>query len=191
MANEEVDPVREGLEKYIGKPLGTPQEAPDEVNLPMIRHWVDALDDRNPIYLDEELAAESRFGGTVAPPAMLQTWTMGRPKIEGIAERGGAPGEIGTDNPVSALNEAGYLGTLATNSELEFDRYLRPGDRIRATTEMESISNRKSTGLGLGYFVTWVTTYRDQKDEVVGRQMFRIFKFDPATIDPAKLGATS
>jgi uncharacterized protein len=23
------------------------------VNVPMIRHWVDALDDRNPVYLDE------------------------------------------------------------------------------------------------------------------------------------------
>ena len=75
MASEEEDPVRAGLEKYIGKPVGSsePSLAPDEVNLPMIRHWVDALDDRNPVYLDEEFAATTRFGGVVAPPAMLQT----------------------------------------------------------------------------------------------------------------------
>ncbi len=179
---DEVDPLRARLEKYIGKPLGAPALAPDEVNLPMIRHWVDALDDRNPVYLDEELAASTRFGGIVAPPAMLQAWTMGRPRIAGIAERGGAPDEMSSDNPISALSEAGYVGTVATNSELEFERYLRPGDRLRSSTELESISDRKTTALGQGYFVTWVTTYTVGQGEVVGRQLFRVLKFDPATI---------
>ena len=182
MTDADVDPLRARLEEYVGKPMGGPGLAPDEVNVPMIRHWVDALDDRNPVYLDEELAATTRFGGIVAPPAMLQTWTMARPQIEGIAERGGAPTDMTSDNPVSVLNEAGYVGTLATNSELEFERYLRPGDRLRTSTELQSVSDRKTTSLGQGYFVTWVTTYTDGEDEVVGRQLFRILKFDPATI---------
>jgi acyl dehydratase len=191
MAADEVDEVREQLEKYVGKPLGVPNSAPDEVNVPMIRHWVDALDDRNPVYLDEALAATTRHGGIVAPPAMLQTWSMPRPKIEGIAERGGAPDDIEFDNPITALDEAGYVGTLATNSELEFLRYLKPGDRLTAANEIESISARKQTSLGRGYFVTWVTTYTDAEGEVVGRQLFRIFKFDPSTIDLSKLGGGS
>jgi acyl dehydratase len=188
MTGDPSDPLRARLEAYVGKPLGatTPTLAPDEVNVPMIRHWVDALDDCNPVYLDEEFAATTRFGGIVAPPAMLQTWTMPRPKIAGIAERGGAPNEITSDNPITTLDEAGYLGTLATNSELEFERYLRPGDRLRSSVVVESISNRKKTSLGLGYFVTWITTYPNVKEEVVGRQLFRILKFDPTTI-----GATS
>lgn len=190
MPDEEVDELRERLDEYVGRPMGPPAEAPDPVNLPMIRHWVDALDDRNPVYLDEA-AAEGRFGGIVAPPAMLQTWTMPRPTIEGIAERGGAPGEMTFDNPVPVLDAAGYTGTLATNSELEFIRYLRPGDRLHLTTQVESISTRKTTGLGQGYFVTWVTTYMDENDGVVGRQLFRILKFDPSTIDPSKLGGAS
>ncbi|MBW2268052.1 MAG: MaoC family dehydratase N-terminal domain-containing protein [Deltaproteobacteria bacterium] len=187
MADEERDPLRERLEKYVGKPLGAaePTPAPDEVNVPMIRHWVDALDDRNPVYLDEEFAANTRFGGIVAPPAMLQAWTMPRPKIEGIAERGGVPDKIDADNPIGVLDEAGYVGTLATNSELEFERYLKPGDRLESSIRMESISNRKKTSLGLGYFVTWVTTYTDGAGEVVGRQLFRVFKFDPATMGAA------
>jgi hypothetical protein len=41
--------------------------------------------------------------------------------------------------------------------------------------------------LGKGYFLTWVTTYTCD-DEVVGRQLFRIFKFDPSTIDLGELG---
>ena len=187
MADEEVDPLRVQFEDWIGKPLGAsgPLLAPDEVNVPMIRHWVDALDDRNPVYLDEEVAATTRFGGIVAPPAMLQTWTMSRPRIEGIAERGGAPGEIDADNPISVLADAGYSGTLATNSDLEFERYLRPGDRLGSQTVLESMSERKATTLGQGYFVSWVTTYTDSHEEVVGRQHFRIFKFEPGSTPSA------
>jgi len=189
MAAKEVDPLRARLEEYVGKPMGPPSVAPDAVNVPMIRHWVDALDDRNPVYLDEEFAATTRFGGIVAPPAMLQTWSMARPRIEGIAERGGAPVEMKSDNPIPVLDEAGYVGTLATNSEFEFVRYLRPGDLVHLTTEVESISNRKTTALGQGYFLTWVTTYITGEDDVVGRQLFRILKFDPSSIDLSKLGA--
>jgi acyl dehydratase len=183
MTDDEVDPLRARLDACIGKPLGKsgPADAPDEINVPMIRHWVDALDDRNPVYLDEEFAATTRFGGAVAPPAMLQAWTMSRPRIEGIAERGGAAESIDPDSALSTLTDAGYTGTLATNSELEFDRYLRPGDRLQSSAVMESISDRKTTALGVGYFVTWVTTYTDGEGEVVGRQLFRILKFQPAS----------
>ena len=178
MAETEADPLRERLEEWIGKPLtrgGGMSQAPDEVNVPMIRHWVDALDDQNPIYLDPEAAAQSRFGEVVAPPAMLQAWTMGRPKIEGIAERGGSPGEIARDNLISIFDDAGFPATLATNSELEFERYLHPA----SDAVVETISERKNTAIGPGYFVTWVTSYTDQNGEVVGRQRFRILKFNP------------
>jgi acyl dehydratase len=181
LAEEEIDLVRERLEKFVGKPMGPSSAAPEAVNVPMIRHWVDALDDRNPVYLDEGAASKSRFGGLVAPPAMLQTWTMPRPRIEGIAERGGAPTESRSESVVSALDAEGYVGTLATNSELEFHRYLRPGDQLKTTSALESISKRKRTALGLGYFVTWINTYISGDDEVVGRQMFRILKFDPSS----------
>jgi acyl dehydratase len=189
MTAAEHDAVRERIEKYVGKPMGPPQVAPDPVNVPMIRHWVAALDDRNPVYLDDEFAKKTRHGGIVAPPAMLQAWSMPSPKIEGIAERGGSPVEIDADNVIRALDREGFTGTLATNSELEFVRYLRPGDLLHTSNELESISSRKTTGLGQGYFVTWVTSYETTEGEVVGRQLFRIFKFDPKTIDLSKLKA--
>ncbi|ETB22814.1 acyl-CoA dehydrogenase [Mycobacterium avium subsp. avium 11-4751] len=166
----------------VGQPTGgtgKPSLAPDPVNQPMIRHWAYAMADMNPVYLDPEFAASSRFGGIVSPPVMLQTWTMPSPKLEGIGERGGAPVEIDS-NPTAFLDEAGYTSTVATNSEFEIERYPRLGDVISATTVYESVSDEKKTALGTGFFLTWLTTYTDQNGEVLGRQRFRVLRFRPA-----------
>ncbi len=101
----------------------------------MIRHWAYALADMNPVYLDPEFAEKSRFGGIVSPPVMLQAWTMPAPKIEGIAERGGVPIEMDkSKNPAAFIEEAGFTGIVATNSEFEIERYPRLGDVISVTT---------------------------------------------------------
>ena len=171
------------LVALVGQPTGgtgMPSLAPDPVNQPMIRHWAYALADMNPVYLDPEFAAASRFGGIVSPPVMLQTWTMPSPKLEGIGERGGAPVEI-KDNPTAFLDEAGYTSTVATNSEFEIERYPRLGDVISSTNVFESVSEQKKTALGTGYFLTWVMTYTDQHGEVLGRQRFRVLRFRPAS----------
>src|SRR5690349_21677886 len=60
------------LDALVGQPMGGGNVAPDPVNLPMIRHWVAAFDDRNPAYLDADAAATTRWGDVVAPPMMLQ-----------------------------------------------------------------------------------------------------------------------
>ena len=57
---------------------------------------------------------------------------------------------------------------------------MRPGDLLSNETVVESISDEKTTRLGTGFFVTWVTTWKDQTGEVVGRQRFRVLKFRPA-----------
>lgn len=172
---------RARLDELVGQPVGSgePSVAPDPVNQPMIRHWAAAFDDANPVYVEPHAAAASRFGQIVAPPLMLQTWTMPTPQLEGIAERGGAPVPSTTPSLLEVFDEAGYTATLAANSELEFERYLHLGEVVSSTNVLESVSEQKQTRLGPGYFVTWVTTYRDEAGEVVGRQRFRILKFAP------------
>ncbi len=175
------DLLDDELASWIGRPLGSrvASEGPDPVNQPMIRHWVAAFEDANPIYLDAEAASRSRFGSIVAPPLMLQTWTMATPLIRGIRERGGSPVESRSDGPLAILDRAGYVATVATDSEFEIVRYLGLGERVSAATVLEAVSEDKATRLGKGRFVTWLTTYTVASGEVVGRQRFRILKFIP------------
>ena len=170
--------LRQRLDARSGQPISPdqPVKAPDPVNAAMIRHWAHALSDFNPIYLDPEFAENSRYGGLVSPPVMLQSWTMAPPKLEGIHERGGVPVELG-ENPLQFLADAGYTGIVATNSEFEIERYPRVGDELTAETVFETISDEKKTGMGTGFFVTWITTYRNQDGELIGRQRFRTLRF--------------
>jgi len=176
--------LEQELAALVGRPVGRggPSVAPDPVNQPMIRHWAAAFADDNPVYTDPDAAAATRFGGIVAPPLMLQTWTMPTPTLEGIAERGGSPVAVDGGTALSVLDRAGYVGTLATNSEFEILRYLRLGEVVSSETVFESISEEKQTRMGRGRFVTWVTTYTVDTGEVVGRQTFRILKFDPSGV---------
>ena len=59
----------ERLDALIGTPVGShqPSVGPDPVNQPMMRHWAAAFEDHNPVYVDPEFAATTRFGGVVAP----------------------------------------------------------------------------------------------------------------------------
>lgn len=179
---------QEALDKYlqswVGEKLNTTgtSYAPDPVNMPMIRHWLDAFDDRNPVYEDEAAAMSSRFKGKIAPPAMMQTWTMPRPILIGIGERGGAGQEIDPDTPLGVLDRVGFSGVLATNSVLDFYRPLREGDVLQSDVIVDNISARKQTGLGQGYFLTWKQDYLDQNKEPVGRQAFTVLKFDASSI---------
>jgi uncharacterized OB-fold protein len=115
-------------------------------------------------------------GGIVAPPTMLQAWTMQGLRPERTLGPGAPMPQL-----LEVLDDAGFPSIVATNCEQEYARYLRPGDRITATTVIERVSEEKSTGLGPGHFITTKIIYTDQHGEVVGTQLFRLLKYRPAT----------
>ncbi len=171
MTNDE-EPLLERLRARIGV-ASAPEVARDAVNAAMIRHWCDAMADGNPVYTDPDGAAKSIHGGIVAPPAMLNAWTMP-----------GLPGRRGSDlgmSPMRALDAAGFTSVIATNSEHEYVRYLRPGDLLHGTSELVDVSEAKQTALGLGHFVTSRTSYRTEGGQKAGRMFFRLLKFRPGT----------
>lgn len=156
------------IRPLLGKP-SEPRRAPDSVNAAMIRHWCQALSDRNPAYLEAARAAHTVHGGIVAPPAMLDAWIL-EPNPPGVV------GEV-----LRRINDAGYTSVVATNSEHEYDRYLRPGDELVATTSVTEISDEKQTALGRGHFFTNTTELHDAGGTPVGRVRMRILKFMPGT----------
>ncbi len=68
--------IRAAARRVAAAGESPPRAARDPVNLPMIRNWTEALGDDNPVYADPAAAAAAGHGGLVAPPAMVQAWTM-------------------------------------------------------------------------------------------------------------------
>ena len=167
--------VERELQQYVGLPCG-PYNSWEEVNAPMIRHLCEALGDRNPVYTDPVFAAQSVHGGLVAPPTMLQVWTM----RGNTSER--APGSDERDSfaVVDYLKSIGYPAVVAVNCEQTYYRYLHPGDRVHHVSRIESISPRKTTALGTGYFVTELAEFFDQHSEKVADMRFRVFLYRAA-----------
>jgi len=128
------------------------------------------------VYTDPEFAKCSSFGGIVAPPTMLQAWTM-----RGL--RPGAGSDQLPEGPQARLfellGEAGFTSVVATDCRQEYHRYLRPGDLLEVTMEIESVSPEKQTALGSGHFITQRLIYHDQTGEPVATMRFRMLKFRP------------
>jgi uncharacterized OB-fold protein/acyl dehydratase len=164
----------EKLKSFEGVSTGT-QVGHDEVNQAMIRHWVEAMGDQLPIYTDADAAARTVHGDVIAPPVMLQAWVM-----RGIAPRPSAGGSK-QDDLMQLLDDAGFSSVVATNCEQEYDRMLHLGDHLRTRSVIDNISEEKTTGLGVGHFVTTRVEYETLDGESVGRQLFRILKFKPGT----------
>ena len=169
------------LRAFEGRSVGPADAADDPVNVPMIRHWVEAMGDTNPVYLDDGAAQATGRDGIVAPAVMLQVWSM-----KGLKSQGPRQSSEQT-NLLNLLDEAGFTSVVATNTDQEYLRELVPGDELTTTAFIESVSEEKATGLGVGHFVTTRTEYRDQDGELVGSMMFRILKFRPREKAAAKM----
>jgi uncharacterized protein len=145
------------------------------VNQPMVDHWLDAMGDKNPIYVDEGAAKAAGHPGIVAPPAMIQVWTMA-----------GLGGERADDDPLGKIlrlfDDAGYIGVVATNCEQTYHRYLLPGEEVSVAAELTDVVGPKTTALGEGFFITQKITWQ-VGDEDVAEMMWRIMKFRPADAD--------
>ncbi|WP_407706750.1 bifunctional MaoC family dehydratase N-terminal/OB-fold nucleic acid binding domain-containing protein [Streptomyces phaeochromogenes] len=148
---------------YEGQAAAVGGVGKDLVNEPMIRHWCEAMGDTNPAYAGAD---------ATAPPTMLQAWTMGG--LSGHAGRSEAYDEL-----LGLLDDAGYTSVVATDCEQEYLRPLRPGDAITFDAVIESVSERKTTKLGTGYFVTTRMDVR-VAGRPVGTHRFRILKYVPA-----------
>jgi len=120
-----------------------------EIEKGMIRRFVLAIDDPNPLWQDEGFARKSRYGGIIAPPTFVLT--------------------IGFDELQQVLESIPYGGLLHGSTELECYQPVRAGDTITVTTKITNIRERQDRRMGKMVFVTLDVTYKNQKQELVAK----------------------
>ncbi len=150
------------VRELIAAGQSAPRPGRDPVNLPMIRNWLEALGDTNPVY-----AATG-----VAPPAMIQVWTM-----RGLHRSSDDQDPLGVIS--QAFADAGYPSIVATNCEQSYHRYLRVGEEVSVRSRLVSVAGPKRTALGEGYFITTESTWY-AGEEAVATMLFRVLRYRPA-----------
>jgi uncharacterized OB-fold protein/acyl dehydratase len=197
------------LATLAGQASGPANLSPDAVNLPMIRHWVEAMGDENPVYVSTEAAQANGLDQIIAPPTMLQAWIMRGLRVSQLVEAARESGaELGSgpnDRMMSLCDAEGLTSVVATNCEQRYGRPLVIGDRLLVRSVIESISAPKRTALGTGRFITTrldFTAVPDgevpehpsdaevealaERGESVATMRFRILKYLPPAKTPAK-----
>ena len=176
------------LAAFVGLEAEPPRVARYAVNEAMVRNWVEAHDDRNPVYVDDAAARATGRDGIVCPPAMISTWVMAgyrrwrevhRLRAEGVVE------DFAYSRLLNVLDRAGYTSVVATNVEQDYHRELRAGDHVTAHFTIEAISPIKRTGLGEGCFLTLHKKYVDQAGELLVEERFRLLRFKPKAAESA------
>ena len=111
----------EELAGLVGQISGKPNLSWDAVNVPMIRHWVEAMGDENPVYLSDEAAQAAGYDELIAPPSMLQAWIMRGLKVSNDIEAARAAGASQGNGPnermMALLDDEGLTSVVATNCD--------------------------------------------------------------------------
>lgn len=142
-----------------------------------IWQWCSAMGDRNPLYLDDEYRMRLNCDRAIAPPAMMQMWTMRDINFDY------APGTVESPNErvFDVLEKYGFPGIVAVSYDITFHRLLLEGDRAHHYSTIASISPLKQTALGEGYFVTERAEYLDQNNALFAEAMITYFVYRPST----------
>ncbi len=119
-----------------------------DVTADAIRHFAYGTDDDNPLWVDPDHAAKSRYGKQLAPPCFLVSVLY--PILHGA--------------PMKAP-----LASLIAGVEYEWFKPILVGDRLRAVSKQKDFYEKRSKeGRRLNFVISEVT-YFNQDDEAVGR----------------------
>lgn len=134
-----------------------------EISLRDLQRYAIAADDQSPRYFDEAIAAQTAYGGIIAPPNFIAAvigWQAGPAEDELL--RDGLPSSPEDRVPLHVNR------MLGGGQELEFLIPVRPGDRFTRVDRVVSIDQRQGR---MGPMVIMVTEqiYRNQHGETVVR----------------------
>jgi acyl dehydratase len=150
-----------------------PRTAPAAVSRARIQLFAAMVHDGNRSYWDAEYARQ-RWGGLLAPPALLMGWLIPPPW---------QPPHQASARPAGLVLRIPLPGTTFINAanDVEFLEPIVEGDLLTVVEELVSVSPEKTTRLGVGHFVQTLETFRRQDGTVVARNRNTLFRFTPAT----------
>jgi len=158
MAEKEV--TLEDLRKQIGIE-GPPVTV--EIEKGMIRRFVHAVDDPNPLWRDEEYAKKTKYGGIIAPPYLISAAMFLTPPTDPKAPTGYmGPPVPGMQFPKNVK------GILDGGGEWEMFKPLKVGDVITSRTKLANIYERAGK-MGKMYFYAAETNMVNQRNEQVAK----------------------
>lgn len=147
-------------------------EGPDEVCKSMIRHFVEVMEDPNPLYHDEEYAKTTKYGEIISPPYMAFCWAQD-PLWPEVNRKINSMEQV-----IKLLSDAGYAAIVATQQSQDYYAPIRLGQRISYTVQVTDISEQKNTARGVGYFTNNLYKFY-QGDTHVCDQNFKLLIFKP------------
>ena len=157
----------------------------------LIRHWLETVEDANPLYNDRAYAQSRGFKDIIAQPGM-NICTLVLPYRWPMKEFHKTRQLLHFE--LKDLLEQ-PVGILA-NYEMFFHRPVEIGDRLSTTGRLVEISEYKRTRLGAGYFTRLETSYYNQRDELVSQAFTNLFSYggvtpegEPSAEDHAKAEA--
>jgi len=130
-----------------------------------------SVENANPLYWDDDVAAEITEG-PIAPPSMISVWFRPHYWAPGRAEPA-LPLQVHFDLKAAfALPEA-----VMTDNTIVFHEPVRPGDVLRTRQILRSVSPPKQTKLGTGRFWVIDVEYANQRGDLVGVESYTGFGY--------------
>jgi acyl dehydratase len=130
-----------------------------------------SVENGNPLFWDDEVA-DAVTGGPIAMPTMLSVWFRPHHWAPGRAEQA-LPLQVHFD----LKDRLGLPEAVMTDNTIVFHDPVRPGDRLRTSQILRSVSDEKTTKLGTGRFWVIDVEYRNQDDELVGVESYTGFGY--------------
>ena len=137
------------------------------ISNPTAQLFCGQLKDTNPSYWDEDFARKI-WGGLIAPFSLLWAFGHRMPWKPNSAERS-----------ISIFLQIPLPGNSAINASTEatYFKPLKIGDRLHGYDEIIAIGPEKTTKLGTGHFVTGLSSYFNQNEELIGTVKNVVFRY--------------
>ena len=127
-------------------------------------------------FWDAEAAAQSRYGGIVAPEDFNPfAWMAAEPKGRKSGAAAAANNADNTEN-MMGIEGPGLTNLLNGGLAVEYFEPIRPGDVITAVTRLGEYSERTGS-LGLMLFTPYESTWTNQRDEVVKKSRMTLIRY--------------